>query len=133
MADRIAEEKYARGYFVGENSEPLVCRLEDGLVYFTGLNMVMFHGDPLMKRVNEIINRVVEAGLYKYWISISDNKFKLINQKIALSHPLDGYFSFNLYNMQPTFYLLLLGLFLSALCFMVELLYNCLLNKRMRI
>jgi hypothetical protein len=27
----------------------------------------------------------------------------------------------------------LLGLFLSALCFMVELLYNCLLNKRMRI
>ena len=58
MVDRIAEEQYARGYFVGKNSEKLVCRLEDGLVNFTGLNMVMFHGDLLMKRVNEIINRV---------------------------------------------------------------------------
>ena len=122
MDDSAAEENYARGYFVGENSEPLVCRLEDGLVYFTGLHMVMYHGDPLMKRVNEIINRVVEAGLYKYWISFTTNKYNLITRKIALSHPLDGYYSFNLYNMQPAFYLLLLGLCLSALCFMVELL-----------
>jgi hypothetical protein len=133
VVDRIAEEYYARGHFVGENSEPLVCRLEDGIFYFTGLHMVMFHGDPLMKRVNEIINRVVEAGLYKFWISSFDNEFKLTYRKIALSHPLDGYYSFNLYNMQPAFYLLLLGLCLSVLCFIVELLYNCVLNKRMRI
>ena len=133
MDDRIAEEQYAKGNFVGENSEPMVCRLEDGIVYFTGLNMVMFHADPLMKRVNEIINRVVEAGLYKCWISISDNNFKLMYRKIALSHPLDGYYSFNLYNLQPAFYLLLFGLCLSVLCFIVELLYNYVLNKRMRI
>ena len=133
MVDRIAEEQYARGYFVGKNSEPLVCRLEDGLVYFTGLNMIMFHEDPLMKRVNEIINRVDEAGLYNFWISFSSIKFKLMYRKIALSHPLDGYYSFNLYNMQPAFYLLLLGSCLSALCFMVELLYSCILNNRMRI
>ena len=103
----------------------------------------MFDGDPLLKRVNEIINRVVEAGLFKHWISFSDNKIKLISRKIAATHPLDGYYSFNLYNMQPAFYLLynmqpafyllFLGLCLSALCFMVELLYNCVLNKRMRI
>ena len=133
MDDRDAEEKYARGYFVGENSEPLVCRLEDDLVYFTGLHMVMFHGDRLLKRVNEIINSVVEAGLYKCWISISDNKFNLMYRKIAASHPLDGYYSFKLYNMQPAFYLLFLGLCLSVLCFIVELFYNCVLNKRMRI
>ena len=111
----------------------LVKTLNLYLVYFTGLNMVMFHGDPLMKRVNEIINRVVEAGLYKYWISISDNKFKLMKRKIAIVHPLDGYYSFNLYHMQPAFYLLSLGLCLSVLCFIVELLYNRVLNKRMRI
>ena len=27
----------------------------------------MFHGDPLMKRVNEIFDRVIEADLHKFW------------------------------------------------------------------
>ena len=70
--------------------------------------------------------------IYKHWISFSDNKINLMSRKIAASHPLGGYNSFNLYNMQPAFYLLLLGLCLSVLCFMVELLYNFVLNKRMR-
>jgi hypothetical protein len=52
-----------------ENSEPLVCWLEDGVVFKTGLSMIMFHGDPLMKRVTEIIDRVLEAVLYNCWIS----------------------------------------------------------------
>jgi hypothetical protein len=64
LADISAEENYAAGYFVDENSEPLLWRLEDGVVFNTGLTMLMFRGDPLVRRVNEIINRVVEAGLY---------------------------------------------------------------------
>jgi hypothetical protein len=41
-----------------QNSKPLVCSLEEGVVSKFGLSMVMFHGDPLMKRVTEIIDRV---------------------------------------------------------------------------
>jgi hypothetical protein len=131
LVDKDAEEKYATGLYVGEKSEPLLCRLEDGVFRYNSLTMLMFHGDPLMKRVNEIINRVVEAGLYNYWISLTMNVIKLKSRKIAIVHPLDGYYSFNLYHMQPAFYLLLMGWCLSALCLMVELLHNFVLSKSM--
>jgi len=130
LIDKHVEKNYALGRFVGENSEPLVCRLEDGIVSLTYTNMLMFHGDPLMRRINEIIARVVEAGLYTFWISLNFQKYKILSRKIGIVHPLDEYYSFNLYHMQPAFYLLLIGWCLSALCFMVELLYNCALNKK---
>jgi len=128
LVDKVAEEKYATGDYVGENSESLLCRLEDGVVSKTGLTMVMFHGDPLLRRVNEIIDRLVEEGLYNYWISLTMDVLKLKSRKIAIVHPLDGYYSFNLYHMQPAFYLLLMGCCVSALCFMVEVLYNSVLS-----
>jgi hypothetical protein len=129
LEDLDVEVLYAEGHCVGENSEPLLCKLEDGIVYNNGLLMIMFHGDPLIRRVTEIIDRVVVAGLYNYWISQHMHKCKLSSQKIALVHPLDGYYSFNIYHMQPAFYLLLMGWCLSVLCFVVELLYNRLLSR----
>jgi hypothetical protein len=129
MADKDAEKLYADGYFIGENSEPLVCGLEDGVVFNTGLTMVMFSGDPLMRRVNEIIDRVFEAGIYNYWISLRMNIYKLKSQRIALVHPLGEYYSFNLYHMQPAFYLFLMGLCISVLCFVIEVLCNHILRK----
>jgi hypothetical protein len=130
LSDLKAEAYYAVGDFVGENSEPYVCKLEDGVFLQTGLTMVMFHGDPLMRRVTEIIVRVVEAGIYKFWISLKLNWYKIFPRKISLVHPLDGYYSFNLYHMQPAFYLLLIGWCLCALCFLVELLYNRVFSRR---
>jgi len=129
MSDVMAEISYATGDIIGENSEPLLCGLEDGAVIITGQSMVMFHGDPLLRRVTEIIDQVVEAGLYNYWKSLRLNWLKIYSRKIAIVHPLDGYHSFNLYHMQPAFYLLLMGSCLSAFCFMMELLFNGLLTK----
>jgi hypothetical protein len=124
LPDLGAELNYALGEFFGENSEHLVCRLEDGIMYISGLRIVMFHGDPLMRRVTEIIDRVVEAGIYDYWISLHMNLLKVYSRKIALVHPLDGYYSFNLYHMQPAFYILWMGWVLSFFCFVLELLHN---------
>jgi hypothetical protein len=42
----------------------------------------MFHGDPLMKRVTEIIDRVVEAGIYNYWVSLIMKMDKLSSRKL---------------------------------------------------
>jgi len=131
LEDNLAEGLYAIGTLVGENSEPLLCKLEDGIVSNSGLSMIMFYGDPLMRRVNEIIDHVVEAGLYNYWISLNIEALKRFYRKTTIVHPLDGYYSFKLYHVQPAFYLLLMGWCLSALCFMVELLYNRVLNKIM--
>jgi hypothetical protein len=131
LAD-VARHQYAFGHFNGEKSEPLVCRLEDGVVFTTGLSMVMFYGDPLLKRISEIIDHVVEAGIYYFWISFHMHKINIYARKIGIVHPLDGYYSFNLYHVQPAFYLLLMGCCLSAICFIVELLYNSVLSNKKR-
>jgi hypothetical protein len=129
LDDLLADTDYAIGIFVGDNSEPLLCKLKDGDFFATGLTMMMIPGDPLMRRVNEIVDRVVEAGLYNHWISLIFHYFKIVSGKIGIVQPLDEYYSFNLYHMQPAFYLLLMGWCLSALCFMVEVLYNRILSK----
>jgi hypothetical protein len=118
---------FAEGLMLGENSEPLVCRLEDGVLYDDGLRMVIFHGDPLIRRVTEIIDRVVEAVIYSLWISQYIEKYR--SSKVSLVHPLDEYYSFNLYHMQPAFYLLLMGLCLSVFFLMGEMLYNRVFSK----
>jgi len=130
LSDNSAEDAYALGTIFGENSEPLLCKLEDGVFLHTGRTMVMLRMDPLKRRVTEIIDRVFEAGIYNFWISLKLNWYKIISHKISLIHPLDDYYSFNLYHMQPAFYLLLMGWCLSALCFMVELLYSRFFSRR---
>ena len=92
--------------------------------------MFTFHGEPIKKRVDEIIDRVFEAGIYNHWISLRMNWYKILSRKISLVHPFDGYYSFNLYHMQPAFYLLLMGWCQSVLCFMAELLYNRVFSRR---
>jgi hypothetical protein len=67
--------------------------------FVTGQTTVMFQGDSLMRRFTVIIDRVVEAGLYNQWISLNMNNHKLRSHKIAIVHPLEGYYSFNLYHM----------------------------------
>jgi hypothetical protein len=127
--DLLAGLMYAAGVTSGENSEPLLCKLQDGVVYNNCLRMVMLQGDPLKRRVTEIIDRVVEAGLYNYWVSQKVYSANFFPKKASV-HPRGGYYSFNLYHMQPAFYLLSMGWCLSALCFIFELLYNCILCKR---
>jgi hypothetical protein len=109
LSDIAAELFYASSLFVGETSEPLMCRLEDGVVFPNSHTMLMFHGDPLMRRVNEIIDRVVEAGLYNHWISMQFNIFKIGAKKIAIHQVFDEYYSFIIYHLQPAFYFLLMG------------------------
>jgi hypothetical protein len=90
----------------------------------------MFHGDPLLSRVTEIIDRLVESGLYSQLDVPRIENLKLISRKIGIALPLDGYYSFNLYHMQPAFYLLLMGWCLSVLCFMIEVLYKRVLGQK---
>ena len=131
LPDTEIDFLYAIGYLIGENSKPLLCRLEDGVVFPYSLTMMMFPGDPLLRRVNEIIDHVFEAGLYNQWISMKRNWDKLSGRKIINVKLQYGYYSFNVKHLQTAFYLLMIGWFLSFLCFMVEVLYNRVLSKVM--
>jgi len=62
---------------------------------------MMFHEDPLIILGSEIIYRVFEVGLHIYWITFTWYHHRLLYWKIAIVHQLDGYYSFNLYHMQP--------------------------------
>jgi hypothetical protein len=124
---------YSTGYFAGENAEPLLCSLKDGVVFHSGQVMLMLHGDPLLRRVNEIICRVVEAGIYNYWLSLLIYTLNLQYMKIGIVQLIDEYYSFNFHHMLPAFYLLLMGWCLSALCFMFEVLYNRVLKKQRKV
>jgi hypothetical protein len=123
------EINIALGGMLDDNSELFLCRLEEGEVYNYGLSMLMLQGDPLLRRFTEIIDRVVEAGLYNLWISMEFNKIKLRSRDIAIAQQRDGYYSFNLYHMQPAFFLLFMGWCLSAISFMAEFLYNLVKKK----
>jgi hypothetical protein len=129
LYDFDAETGFARGEYFGENSEPLLCRLDDGVYNSDGIAMIMLYGDPLLRRVSEIIDRVVAAGLYTFWVSKEMHFIKLQAEKVAIVNPLDGYYSFNLYHMQPAFYILLMGWNISTLCFILEVFYNRSLRK----
>jgi hypothetical protein len=131
IPDIYAEYFYAIGDMVGENSKPLLCGLKDGVVFPASLTMMMFHGDPLTRRVNDIIDRVIEAGLYNYWITLEFNWRKIVYGKIFVADLLDGYYSFNIYHLQTVFHLLLMDWCLSALCFILEVFYNRVLSKIM--
>jgi len=43
VLDKLAEVLYATGYFIGKNSEPLLCKLEDGMFLSYGQSMQLFH------------------------------------------------------------------------------------------
>jgi hypothetical protein len=96
-----------------------MCRLEDGVVYTTAITMMMIHGDPLMRGFNEIIDSVFAAGLYKFCYSMRKHGLKLLSRKIVIVHPIDGYYCFDQYNIQPAFYILLMGWCLGTLCLLV--------------
>jgi hypothetical protein len=85
---RVVKNNYDNGVNAGENSESLLCRLEDGVVLNTSLRIIIFLGDTLLRRVYKIIDLVVEEFLYKIWISITMNEHKLFSRKVTLVHPL---------------------------------------------
>jgi H+/Cl- antiporter ClcA len=106
-----------------------MCRLEDGVVYSSFPSILMSPEDPVLERFTEIFNRFFETDLYNSWISMFMRLIKVVSSKVATGQPVAGYYSFNLYHMQPAFYLLLMGWCLGAFSLMLEVLYNCLLIK----
>jgi hypothetical protein len=120
LSDNEFEIIYRNGGYSGDNGEPLLCRVDDGVFFNARAVMLMFYGEPLLKRINEIFDRVVEAGLYNYWFSLLMEVVKIGSFKRAIINPLDEYYSFSLYHLQPAFYLFLIGLCLSFFCFVIE-------------
>jgi hypothetical protein len=66
LAYNVVEKFSALGEFVGEKSKPYFCILEEGILFKICLPTVILYTEPPIRRVTVIVDRVVEAGLYKH-------------------------------------------------------------------
>jgi hypothetical protein len=118
------EEQFARSRLMDENSKPLLCHLDDGVIMHGNHVMMMHVGDPLLDRINDIIQRVVEAGIFMQWKKSLFSEIKLRAGAIGIYSPLNNYYSFTMNHMQPAFYLLLMGFGTSTFIFILELTHH---------
>jgi hypothetical protein len=120
LEDADVEEKYSNSSLMDENTKPLICPLDDGFTITVNIVMTMSVGDPLLERIDEIIQRIVEAGIFMQWKKSHFDKIKIRSGKIH-SYSLLDYYSFTLEHMQPAFYMLLMGFCVSTVILLLEL------------
>lgn len=100
------------------NNTHLLCRLEDDIFKFS-LAMFMAKGNPLLVRVDNIILRLIEAGLLHQWLKDHETSVK------RGRHDDDKkYFVFAVSHLSAAFGCLILGHILSFFTFVCELLYH---------
>jgi len=124
------EERLYTSRLMDENSKPLICPLDDGIVMTNNAAMIMRVGDPLLGRIDEIIQRVVEAGLFMQWKKSYFDKKKIRSGTLHSYSLQDDYYSFTLEHMQPAFFMLLMGLCISTVILLVERANHCIMHLR---
>jgi hypothetical protein len=131
MLDSFHAE-YFRTILLLHNIHVPVCTLEEDVIMYR-VSMFMAKGNPLLHRLNSIITRILEAGLYGKWhndylFSLRLDDLPIDDNDITFSdfatNELSTYYStFSLMHLQVLFYVLLIGQSLSTLVFLVEVLY----------
>jgi hypothetical protein len=92
--------------------------------------MMMQKGSPLLLPVNEIITRIVEAGLSDYWLQAIIEETRLKAGILQLESLKDSYIELNVSHLQGAFIFLFIGIGLSFMAFLSELSFGKLLLKR---
>jgi hypothetical protein len=123
-ANMIVDYLYNTPQFFDEYGNHQLCRIKDSTVLLTDMVMLLQKGSPLLDRVNEIIDRVLESGLFNRWIQESTESEAITKAVETSAKTLtDEFYELNLKHMQPAFYLLFFGDGLSLVSFLMELLY----------
>ncbi|KDR07546.1 hypothetical protein L798_03001 [Zootermopsis nevadensis] len=124
--------KYGKsiGLSTDENNRPLLCGLDDGDVMYFETVMAVLKGNPLLEHINDVIDRIVEAGIFMQWINRFIDEGR-ISTKTTLSYTLaDTYHNFSIKHVQSPIYLLMFGYALAFLSFFIEIAWHKLISKR---
>jgi hypothetical protein len=110
------------GVWKDENNRPLLCDLEDGGVGKLDLVFLVSKGSPALEYINEIIDRIVEAGIF---MQMKNRLFHATRVRRQVNSPAfaNSYFDINVRHLQTAFHFLLLGHALSVGCFMLEIMW----------
>ncbi|KAJ9597408.1 hypothetical protein L9F63_011729 [Diploptera punctata] len=106
---------------VDKAGKPLLCTFFGSTVSTTNTVMYLVKGSPLLQRVNDVISRVIEAGMYYQWVEMFYHGLQIKARVIGLASLADDYYNLNMEHMQSPFYLLLIGLCIALVIFIVEL------------
>jgi len=115
------EERFSSSSLMDENARPLICSLEDGIIMYVNNVMMLHKGDPRLERINDIIQKVVEAGIFMQWKTSHFESMKIRAGAIRVYSPLSNFYGFNIKHVTPAFCLLLIGFGVSILMFILEL------------
>jgi hypothetical protein len=124
--------EYFRTRLLFQNIHVQFCTLEEDILLFR-VSMYMAKGNPLLHRINTIITRIFEAGLYGKW------QKDFVSSSRLNDHPIDDnytnfsdfateelntdYSTFSLMHLQVVFYTFLIGQIISTFVFLAEVLY----------
>ena len=106
---------------VDDSGKPMLCTFFGSTVSTTNTVMYLAKGSPLLQRVNDVISRVIEAGLYYQWVEMFYHGLQIKARVIGLASLADDYYNLNIEHMQSAFYLLLIGQAVAFVTFAVEL------------
>jgi len=111
------------GIATDENNKPFLCDLEDGDVVYVDMVMAVVKGSPLLEHINDIIDRIVEAGLFMYSANVYFTLERIISKTSFSDTLADTYLDINIGHVQSAFYLLLLGHALALISLFVEIIW----------
>jgi hypothetical protein len=111
------------GIATDENKKPLLCDLEDGSFAYFEIVMAVLKGSPLLEHINDVIDRIVEAGLFMYWRKSYFTLRRIITKTLGSDTLADTYHNINIRHVQSAFYLLLLGHALALISLFVEIIW----------
>jgi hypothetical protein len=106
-----------------ENKRPLLFELEDGGVTRVEMLLLVYRGNPLLELINNVIDRMVEAGIVLHIKKMEFHKERILSIPDILG-PHDTYSAFGVSHLQTAFYLLMLGYLLAIACFVTEIVWH---------
>jgi hypothetical protein len=112
-----------------ENVAKLICSL-DQVGFSFSLIFLFKKGNPLLDRFNFLMRRYLEAGLMEnLWTELQHGADLRGEGRYRVSDG-DIFFTFSFSHLMPAFVVLLVGTVLSSVVFIVELIVNCLCERR---
>jgi hypothetical protein len=107
----------------------IVCSLDEIGVSLS-LTVLFKKGNPLLDRFNVLMRRYLEAGLQEKLLTELQHLASLRGRDRFKEADGDTFFTFSVSHLMPAFVVLLVGTVLSSVVFIVEVIVNCLCERR---
>lgn len=128
--ERLPSGHYAVGDYVTEEAAATKLRLMKQDLYYEFVPTVVRKGSPYLARLNKLIHRLLDSGLMLKWEEQVVSSFlpmgvqRAVSQSRKSSKDDYGPTKLQYQHIEGSLYLLHLGLAVSAVTFIGELLYN---------